>query len=84
MGNAKFAMSVEPGNADLVKRYESVQLARSKNQPTVPSLLGDEKKTNPFLRCDFSEELRKNCGVDASDSDADAFGKVRTAKDNFC
>jgi hydroxyacylglutathione hydrolase len=45
--------------------------------------MGEEKETNPFLRADVSEEIRKNVGVTESDSNADAFGKVRRAKDTF-
>ena len=81
--NARFAMSVEPGNADLMARVEEIKALRDRNDPTVPSQLGVEKKTNPFLRCDISEEIRKNVGVVDGDSDAVAFGKVRKAKDNF-
>jgi len=81
--NAKFAASVEPGNADLMARVEEVKAARERGEPTVPSLMGVEKMTNPFLRCDISDEIRKNVGVGAADSDADAFGKVRRAKDSF-
>jgi len=56
---------------------------RARDEPTVPSLLGLEKRTNPFLRCDLSDEIRANVGVKAGDSDSDAFAKVRRAKDNF-
>lgn len=83
LSNAKFAMNVEPGNPDLQKRFEEVQAARDRGEPTVPSWMGDEKKTNPFLRCDISEEIRKNVGVAQGDSDAVVFGKVRKAKDKF-
>jgi hydroxyacylglutathione hydrolase len=81
--NAKFAASVEPGNSDLMKRIDEISAKRSRGEPTVPSMLGDEKKTNPFLRVDLSDEIRRNVGVTTSDSDADAFGKVRKAKDTF-
>ena len=81
--NGKFAMSVEPNNPDLVARFNEVKEKRSRGEPTVPSLMADEKKTNPFLRCDISQEIRRNVGVTDGDSDADAFGKVRKAKDNF-
>jgi hydroxyacylglutathione hydrolase len=81
--NAKFAASIEPGNADLMKRIDEIAVKRSRGEPTVPSMLGDEKKTNPFLRVDLSDEIRRNVGVTNSDSDADAFGKVRKAKDTF-
>jgi hydroxyacylglutathione hydrolase len=81
--NAKFAASVEPGNAELMARVAEINALRKRGESTVPSQLGVEKRTNPFLRCDFSEEIRKNVGVVAGDSDADAFGKVRRAKDTF-
>ena len=81
--NAKFALSVEPGNADLVARAEVVKQKRARGEPTVPSLLGEEKKTNPFLRSDISNEIRTNVGVVDSDSDAEAWWKVRLAKNNF-
>jgi len=64
-------------------RVAEINDKRSRGEPTVPSLLGDEKKTNPFLRCDISEEIRKNVGVVDGDNDAVAFGKVRRAKDKF-
>lgn len=81
--NAKFAASVEPGNAELMARVAEINALRKRGESTVPSQLGVEKRTNPFLRCDISDEIRKNVGVVAGDSDADAFGKVRKAKDTF-
>jgi hydroxyacylglutathione hydrolase len=45
--------------------------------------MGDEKRTNPFLRCDISAEIRSNVGALHTDSDATVFAKVRKAKDNF-
>lgn len=81
--NAKFAMSVEPGNPELVKRVEEVKAKRAQGLPTVPSQIGEEKRTNPFLRVDVSDEIRKNVGVTSADSGADAFAKVRRAKDTF-
>lgn len=81
--NAKFALSVEPGNLELVTRAKEVMDKRSRNEPTVPSKIGEEKKTNPFLRVDISNEIRGNVGVTSRDTDDDAFAKVRSAKDNF-
>ena len=81
--NGKFALSVEPNNQDLIDRMAIVKSKRARNEPTIPSLLGEEKKANPFLRADFSTEIRENVGIHDSDSPADAFGKVRRAKDNF-
>jgi hydroxyacylglutathione hydrolase len=81
--NAKFAASVEPGNEELMKRVAEISKLRERGEPTVPSLMGVEKKTNPFLRCDVSDEIRQNVGVVSGDSDDVAFGKVRKAKDKF-
>ena len=44
--NGKFALTLEPGNTDLQARVKSLAV------PSVPATLGDEKKTNPFLRPD--------------------------------
>jgi len=81
--NAKFAASVEPGNADLMSRVAEIRDKRSRGEPTVPSKMGEEKATNPFLRIDISDELRKNVGVIETDTGADAFAKLRRAKDTF-
>jgi hydroxyacylglutathione hydrolase len=66
-----------------MKRYEEVKAKRARGEPTVPSKIGEEKKTNPFLRVDMSQEIRKNVGVTDADSDDIAFAKVRHAKDTF-
>jgi hydroxyacylglutathione hydrolase len=83
MGNAKFAMSVEPSNEQLVERVKDVYDKRSKGLPTVPSTMGEEKQTNPFLRFDISEEIRTNVGANNNDDLPTMFAKVRSAKDNF-
>ena len=75
-------MSVEPGNKDLQDRVAIVKSKLSRNEPTVPSLLGEEKKANPFLRVDISAEIRQNIGA-VNDSPVEAFRKLRQAKDNF-
>lgn len=49
--NLRFALVVEPGNLRLQDRAAEVSAARAKGQPTVPSTIGLEKATNPFLRC---------------------------------
>lgn len=81
--NARFAGSVEPGNLDLRARIEEVKAKRSQNLPTVPTQIGLEKKTNPFLRFDVSPEIRTNVGATPNDSDFEVFAKVRKAKDTF-
>jgi hydroxyacylglutathione hydrolase len=48
--NGRFALTVEPDNRDLADRMDEVSRARAANIATVPFYLGEEKKTNPFLR----------------------------------
>lgn len=49
--NIRFALAVEPHNADLAARAERVKAQRAAQQPTVPFTLREELATNPFLRC---------------------------------
>jgi len=57
--NAEFALSVEPNNEDLKKRYEKIKKLREHNKATVPFTLEEELLTNPFLRaCSVSEFAR--------------------------
>lgn len=50
VSNLKFALAAEPGNADLAARYAHAQQLRANGEATVPSTIGLEKQTNPFLR----------------------------------
>ena len=79
--NASFALSIDPKNHDLVKRSKQVKLERSKGLLTVPSELGLEKKTNPFLR-PFDKNIRENLNMLGS-TDVEVFSKIRTLKDKF-
>jgi hydroxyacylglutathione hydrolase len=49
--NLRFALAVEPQNAALHRRSERVAGLRAAGHSSVPSTLGEEKETNPFLRC---------------------------------
>ena len=79
--NASFALTIDPQNPDLIKRSENVKFARSKKLFTVPSQLGLEKKTNPFLR-PFDKNIRENLNMLGS-TDVEVFSKIRLLKDNF-
>jgi hydroxyacylglutathione hydrolase len=50
--NARFAVTIETDNRQLLARRDSIDAARARGEATVPSLLGEEKQTNPFLRAD--------------------------------
>lgn len=51
LANIGFAKAVEPGNAALRSRESRDRRLRDAGKPTLPSTLGEEKATNPFLRC---------------------------------
>jgi hydroxyacylglutathione hydrolase len=75
--NLVFAAHVEPDNADVQRRLASVRKIRAggaadwhdagPGEMTVPSTMGDERATNPFVRAPNAEEL----------------GRIRSLKDNF-
>lgn len=50
LSNGRFAMNQEPGNAELEKRMKEVEAMLGRGEPTVPSTIGQERRTNPFLR----------------------------------
>lgn len=50
LSNLRFAQAAEPDNAAVSQRMQSEQAKRAQGLPTVPSTIGLEKKTNPFLR----------------------------------
>ncbi|MCS0807774.1 hydroxyacylglutathione hydrolase [Massilia agilis] len=50
LSNLRFAEAVEPGNEALIRRIADESAKRAMNLPTVPSNIGSEKATNPFLR----------------------------------
>ena len=76
--NVKFALTIEPDNPALKARAEEVKRLRAENKPTVPTLLGEEKKANVFLRAD---EPSVAAGVRMKDrSAAEVFGELRERK----
>ena len=79
--NARFALSVEPGNAALQARVEEIKRLRAGQKPTVPTALSLEKETNPFLRPD-SPELQRAVGAEGADM-VSVFAKTRALKDQF-
>lgn len=79
LSNLKFAVTVDRENAALQERLTQVIAARQRQEPTVPSLLGTEKATNPFLRWD-----QPTIQAVANTTDpARVFGRIRGKKDLF-
>ncbi len=77
--NLQFALSVDSSNSDLQTRYAEVKAARSLGTATVPSQLGVEKLTNPFLRWDHPS---LQSAVKSNDS-IQTFTRLRGMKDQF-
>lgn len=79
--NARFAVTVEPGNAALQRRFADVNAKRARGEWTVPSTLAEELATNPFLR---AGEPSVAAGVSLPGEDPVAvFAEVRRRKDQF-
>jgi hydroxyacylglutathione hydrolase len=79
VNNLKFALSVEPNNADAVNKLIWAEAQRAAKKPTVPSTIGEEKLINPFMRVTLPAVQQL---VGATDS-INCMGTVRTMKDNF-
>jgi len=85
LANLKFALVAEPDNQDIHDRMEQTRSMRKQDKATVPSLLGLEKRTNPFLRSHITE-LQKAAQKFAGKplhSGAEIFGTVRHWKDTL-
>jgi hydroxyacylglutathione hydrolase len=79
--NARFALSIEPDNAALAARAQEIDTARQAGRPTVPSTLGEERATNPFLRAD-EPALQQALGLAGADP-VEVFAETRRRKDHF-
>ena len=81
LNNARFALTLEPGNLELQARMREVEALRAEGKPTVPSTIGLEKRTNPFLRTG-SAEIRATLKMEDADA-VEVFAEIRRRKDNF-
>lgn len=82
--NCRFALQVEPDNRALLRRARQIDVLRNAGKITLPTSIGDELKTNPFLR------TRENSVISAArkiQPDAEAgvttMGIIRAWKDRF-
>lgn len=83
--NIGFAMAVEEGNLRLAARREAAKALRRAGQPTLPSSIGEELATNPFLRCHEASVVvavsqQFNCAPDGA---AAVFSLLRAWKDDY-
>ena len=77
--NARFALTIEPGNTALVARAVEIAQLRAAGQPTVPTRLDRELATNPFLRSG-SAEIRQRLNLQQA-ADWQVFAEIRKRKD---
>lgn len=79
--NLRFALSVDGEDEALRDRANEVGALRSAGRPTLPTTIGEERKSNLFLRCG-EVSLRTRLGMtDAGDSEV--FAELRGRKDRF-
>lgn len=79
--NGNFCLSIEPDNPQLLEKMTRVRQQRNGNLPTVPSLLGEEKRLNPFLRADepgLAAQLEMKGATPQL-----VFARLRELKNNF-
>ena len=83
--NLRFASAVEPANPEIRKRTEEVAGLRKQNLPSLPSRIGIEKRTNPFLRADQDEVKRAAEGHARHElnNKLAVFAELRRWKDRF-
>lgn len=83
--NLKFAIVAEPGNPVLQQRIEDTQALRERGEATVPSRLGLEKQTNPFLRSKVEDIIQAAQAFSGKvlDKPAEVFATVRYWKDSL-
>jgi hydroxyacylglutathione hydrolase len=95
LNNLRFAMTVEPGNAELAKKLEWAEQRRARAAPdwhdatademTIPSTIGEERATNPFMRA-ASPEIVASVRArhpDSVDDPVKILGRIRQMKDAF-
>ncbi len=83
LDNIGFAKLLEPNNPDLLKREKEVVEILDKGQYSIPSVLENELKINPFLRFDHKDiidAVQKHFNVKTYD-EAEIFKYTREWKD---
>ena len=85
VSNLCFAVAAEPDNPHVAQRLADARALRERGVATVPSTIGEEKLTNPFLRYrekSIAEKLRASGRLHSDDPIA-AFAALREWKNVF-
>jgi hydroxyacylglutathione hydrolase len=85
LANLRFAHAVEPDNDALNTRIAEAKATRERGEPTLPSTIGLERATNPFLRADQStvRQAAEKFRSGASASPVATFAALRSWKDDY-
>lgn len=81
LANARFALTVDPTNSALKERAARIEKLRADGKATLPTTIGEELSTNPFLRW-HDPAIRRHLGMENA-TDAEVFAEIRKRKDNF-
>ena len=81
LANARFALTVDPGNEALKARAAEVERQRAASRFTLPVTLGAEKRENPFLRAD-DPAIARHLGLEGAGALA-VFTELRERKNRF-
>lgn len=81
IANGNFALSIDPENEKLQTRMDEFTALRQAGKPTLPTTIGNEMETNPFMR-PSDKAIRAMLGMENA-SDSEVFGEIRSRKDNF-
>lgn len=83
--NLAFAKAVEPDNSDLLALSSAVDDIRAQNQPSVPTDLATQRRTNPFLRADVPavQQAASQISDDSLTDEVTVFATIRKWKDEF-
>lgn len=85
LANLRFALTAEPGNRALQTWFAEASGLRERGVPTLPTTIGHERLTNPFLRCD-QPEIARSVGQHSGAIPAnrlDCFARLREWKNGF-
>lgn len=81
LSNARFALTVDPDSSALKQRAKKIEALRADGKPTLPTTIGEELATNPFLRWS-DPAIRKTLGMQDAPDEA-VFAEIRKRKDQF-
>jgi hydroxyacylglutathione hydrolase len=81
LANAKFALTIEPGNATLIAHIKEIEALRARGDATLPTTLGLELAINPFLRAE-DPAVQAQLGMVGA-APADVFAEIRERKNRF-